>query len=195
MPSPQRSNVGTATGARAVISVLGMADARITAMASILPASLMAEHARGAAYDLVLLAHVLAALVGLGAVGVAGAYAWALSRAGPASESVRRYYQPGVNWVGRILFLVPVFGVALMAMSQGDWSFSDGWINIGLALWAVVAVVAEMALWPEERRIQAALADPSVGAGLRTRCVRVEAMASVLSVLLIAATVVMVAKP
>ena len=48
------------------------------------PAALLAEHARGAAYDLVLLAHVLAALVGLGAVAVAGAYAWALSRAGPA---------------------------------------------------------------------------------------------------------------
>jgi uncharacterized membrane protein len=195
MPSPQRSNVGTATGARAVISVSRMADARITAMACLLLASLMAEHARGAAYDLVLLAHVLAALVGLGSVAVAGAYAWALGRAGPASESVRRYYQPGVNWVGRILFLVPVFGVALMAMSQGDWSFSDGWITIGLGLWAVVAVVAEMALWPEERRIQAAVADPSVGIGLRTRCLRVEAMASVLSVVLIAATVVMVAKP
>jgi hypothetical protein len=56
-------------------------------------------------------------------------------------------------------------------------------------------VVAEMALWPEERRIQAAVADPSVGAGLRTRCLRVEATASMLSAVLIAATVVMVAKP
>jgi uncharacterized membrane protein len=164
-------------------------------MTSVHLAPLAADHARNAAYDLVLLAHVLAALVGFGAVAVAGAYAMALRRSGAASESVRRYYRPGVNWVGRVLFLVPVFGVALMAMSQGDWSFSDGWINIGLALWAVVAVVAEMALWPEERRIQAAVADPSVGAGLRTRCLRVEATASMLSAVLIAATVVMVAKP
>ena len=92
---------------------------------------------------------------------VAGAYAWALRRSGPGSEPVRRYYRPGVNWAGRVLFLVPVLGVALMAMSHGDWSFGDGWIAIGLALWAGVAVVAEMALWPAERRLQEAVADPA----------------------------------
>ena len=39
-------------------------------------------HARDAAYDLVLLAHVLAAVVGLGAVVVAGGYALALEPVG-----------------------------------------------------------------------------------------------------------------
>ena len=47
------------------------------------------------AYDIVLLAHVLSALVGLGAVAVAGGYALALCRSGPESEAVRRYYRPG----------------------------------------------------------------------------------------------------
>jgi len=32
---------------------------------------------------------------------------------------------PGVNWAARVLVLVPVLGIALIAMSQGDWSFSD----------------------------------------------------------------------
>ncbi len=40
-------------------------------------------HARDAAYDVVLLGHVLAAAVGLGAVVVSGAYALALLRSGP----------------------------------------------------------------------------------------------------------------
>jgi uncharacterized membrane protein len=115
---------------------------------------LAATHARDAAYDVVLLAHVLAAAVGLGALVVAGANAWVLHRSGPGSEAVRRYYRPGVNWAGRVLFLVPVLGLSLMAMSHGDWSLSDGWITIGLALWAVVAVAAEMYLWPAERRLQ-----------------------------------------
>src|ERR1700730_3486374 len=120
-------------------------------MTSVHLAPLAADHARNAAYGLVLLAHVLAALVGFGAVAVAGAYAMALRRSGAVSESVRRYYRPGVNWVGRVLFLVPLFRVALMAMSQGDWSFSDGWITAGFVLWAFAALVAEMALWPAER--------------------------------------------
>jgi hypothetical protein len=161
-----------------------------------------ATHARDAAYDVVLLAHVLAALVGLGAVVVAGAYALALRSSGPGSEPVRRYYRPGVNWAGRVLFLIPVLGVALMAMSGGDWTFSDGWITIGLMLWAAVALVAEMALWPAERRLQVAVASPSAVAdlrpttvGLRGECLRVAGMSAGLSVVLVAATVIMVAKP
>ena len=171
-------------------------------------------HARDAAYDVVLLAHVLSAAVGLGAVVVAGAYAWALRRSGPGSEPVRRYYRPGVNWTGRVLFLIPVLGVALMAMSGGDWSLGDGWITIGLALWAGVAVVAEMALWPAERRLQEAVADPAAapgevgaagpagteegmpaGARLRSACLRVVGLSAVLGAVLVVATVVMVAKP
>jgi hypothetical protein len=159
-------------------------------------------HTRDAAYDVVLLAHVLAALVGLGAVVVAGAYALALRSSGPGSDAVRRYYRPGVNWAGRVLFLIPVLGVVLMAMSGGDWTFSDAWITIGLMLWAAVALVAEMALWPAERRLQVAVAAPStVGdlhpmtAELRGECLRVAGMSAGLSAILVAAVVVMVAKP
>ncbi len=159
-------------------------------------------HARDAGYDVVLLAHVLAALVGLGAVVVAGAYALALRGSGPGSEPVRRYYRPGVNWAGRVLFLIPVLGVALMAMSGGDWTFSDDWITIGLTVWAAVALVAEMALWPAERRLQAAVSSPSTVADLHTttpelrgECLRVAGLSAGLAVVLVAAGVIMVAKP
>jgi hypothetical protein len=184
---------------------------------------LAATHARDAAYDVVLLAHVLAAAVGLGALVVAGANAWVLHRSGPGSEAVRRYYRPGVNWAGRVLFLVPVLGLLLMAMSHGDWSFSDGWITIGLALWAVVAVAAEMYLWPAERRLQAAVSSltpvtPAEGEGtgsaraeagpgleggtgsgagtaLPAECLKVAGLATLLSMILVVVAVVMVAKP
>ncbi len=172
-------------------------------------------HARDAAYDMVLLAHVLAAAVGLGAVVVSGAYAWALLRSGSGPEAVRRYYRPGVNWAGRVLFLIPVLGVALMGMSHGDWSFSEGWILAGLALWMGVAVVAEMALWPAERRLQEVVArgtgpvgvaavpevgspdhpDPDPGSALRSECLRLMGTSAVLAVVLVAVAVMMVAKP
>ena len=152
-------------------------------------------HTRGAGYDLVLLAHVLAALVGFGAIVLAGGYALSLRRPGPVREPVRRYYRPGVNWAGRILFLVPVLGVVLMAMSQGDWSFSDRWITIGLGLWALTALVSETVLWPAERRLQEAVAAPVAPADLGRRCLWVAAVSGGASVVLVAATVVMVAKP
>jgi uncharacterized membrane protein len=205
--------------------VQGLAAARACFGARIAPMTasdgylLAATHARDAAYDVILLAHVLAAVVGLGAVVIAGANAWALRRSGPETEALRRYYRPGVNWAGRILFLVPVLGFVLMAMSHGDWSFSDSWITIGLALWAVVAVGAEMYLWPAERRLQVAVAaipapaprdgdresgldrgtePPSAGGTgteLRAECLRVTWLAGLFAVALIVAAVVMVAKP
>ncbi len=168
---------------------------RISPMTYVPATASLAGDARSAAYDIVLFGHVLSALVGYGALVVAGAYALALGRPGPASEPVRRYYRPGVNWAGRILVLVPVLGAILVAMSQGDWSYSDGWITIGLLLWAVSAAAAEMALWPTERRLQAALAADSPPDDLRRLCLRTAATAGGLFVVLVVATVVMVTKP
>jgi hypothetical protein len=153
------------------------------------------HHARDAAYDIVLLAHVLSALVGLGVVLVAGASALALRRPGPPSDAVRRYYRPGVNWAGRSLFLVPVFGVALMALSDGDWTYSQDWVLGGILLWVAAAFVAELVLWPGERVLQAGAARPAPDPGLRGQCRRVAVAAGVVAGLLLTAAVLMVAKP
>ena len=107
-----------------------------------------------AAYDLVLLAHVLAALAALVAVVVAGASAVALARPRPVPPHLLRYYRPGVNWAGRVLFVVPVLGFVLITMSDGQWAVSDQWIVIGLVLWLAAALLAETVLWPTERRLQ-----------------------------------------
>jgi uncharacterized membrane protein len=154
------------------------------------------HHARDAAYDVVLIAHVFSALAGFGVVAVAGAYALALRRPGPPTEVVRRYYRPGVNWAGRILFAVPVLGAALVAMSGGDWSYSEGWVLGGILLWAAAAAVAELLLWPGERALQAAVAaTPGGTPDLGRRCLLMAANAGLVAVLLVVATVAMMAKP
>jgi len=174
------------------------------------PAAQAVLHARDAGYDLLLLGHVLAALVALGAVVAAGVFALSLRRsagaAGSVGEALVRYYRPGVNWAGRVLYLVPVLGFALMGLSKGDWTFADGWILGGLASWATVALLAEAVLWPEERRLQdivsrrsgEAVAWSAVGdeeGDPAAICVRVVLVSAVLAVALVATAVVMVAKP
>jgi hypothetical protein len=115
-----------------------------------------------AAFDVVLLLHVACAVVGLVTTVTAAATASRLRRlilrGTPLSEALRRYFRPGVNWAGRTIYGIPVFGFALLAMSQGAYALGDGWVLGGVAVFAAVALVAEGVLWPAERRLQAVVA-------------------------------------
>ncbi len=117
----------------------------------------------GAAFDIVLLLHVGCVVVGLVTTATAAATATRLRRLLgsplPLPEPLRRYFRPGVNWAGRTVYGIPVFGFALIAMSQGAYALGDGWVLGGLAIFAAVALVGEGVLWPAERRLQVALAD------------------------------------
>jgi len=159
------------------------------------PAAAAGLHARSAAYDIVLLAHILAVLASLLVVAVAGGSALALGRSGPTSDALRRYYRPGTNWAGRVIFLVPVLGAVLVAMSQGDWSYSDDWVLIGLVVWLAAALLAELMLWPAERRLRETVARGQGGGDLATDCRSAAGASLAIGLLLVAATVVMVAKP
>jgi hypothetical protein len=181
----------------------------------------VADVSTGAAYDVVLVAHILLAVAALVAVITAGVAALSLSRPGPVSDGLRRYYRPGVNWAGRTLLLVPVLGVALVAMSKGQWSFSDRWVVVGSLLWVVAASLAEVLLWPSERQLQAEVArlpaadrlgapsavpgstgpgdvaatEQSGGVDLRPLCLRAAGAAGSVVLLVVIAGVLMVAKP
>jgi len=182
----------------------------------------------GAAFDVVLLAHIGCVLVGLGAVVVSGVQGRRLL-ANPAdvSPSLRRYYRPGANVAGRALYGVPVFGFALVSMSGGYYRLADAWVLAGLVLFGVAAVVGEAVLWPAERVAQEELAEVRQTAGpattdpcdrphgaelaepagllgcntggdperLRRAARRVCVAALVVALVVLAATVIMVAQP
>ncbi|HEX7459056.1 MAG TPA: hypothetical protein VF279_00410 [Acidimicrobiales bacterium] len=163
---------------------------------------------RSVSYDLVLLAHVLAAVVALVAVVAAGGFALALRGAlqtgRSPTDAVVRYYRPGVNWVGRVLFAVPVLGIVLIALSGGQWSWSDTWVSMGTGVWAVVAGVAEAVLWPGERHLQSVVAgrsggtpveDPGRTGAQAASCLRTGLVGLGLGVALVAVAVLMIVKP
>jgi hypothetical protein len=120
---------------------------------------------QGPAFDIVLLLHVGCVVAGLAAVVTSAATAARLRRllrvGRSLPEAVVRYFRPGVNWGGRLLYGIPIFGFALLAMSHGAYALSDGWVASGLAVFVVVAVLAEGVLWPAERRIQASVSSGS----------------------------------
>lgn len=148
------------------------------------------------------MAHVASAVVGFGSLVFTGVFA---SRAGrgpsaPGAQAVRRYFRPGVNWPGRVLYLVPVFGFALLAASGGVFDSSDSFVVIGLAMWFAATALAEVVVWPSERRIQSVVADKGDWSAAATEsfvrdCRRVVLSTTSLGVVFVAAVVVMVAKP
>lgn len=158
------------------------------------------HHRLGAWFDLLLLAHVACVIVALGAVVVSGVQAVRILTltGSPFPPTLRRYFAPGVNWVGRTLYGVPILGFALLATSGGVFDLGDDWVGIGLALWAAAALCSEAFLWPAERQIQNVLAgsaDPPVPSTLRAPAQTIAAMSVVLVVVLLTATVLMVAQP
>ncbi len=150
------------------------------------------------AYTVVLLAHVAAALVGLGSV-VASGVVGVLARRGPRAPSagaVRRYFRPGPVVAGRVLYAVPVLGFALVGMSRGAFSAGDGFVVAGLGLWAAAMLGAEAVLWPAERRVRRAVDAGWVPSAALDRDLRhvVRAAASV-GACVAAAMIVMIVKP
>jgi uncharacterized membrane protein len=166
-----------------------------------LPATTLAASSGQAGFDLLLIAHVACAVVGFGALATSGVQAGRLAAAGSAAPpTLRRYFAPGVNWAGRIVYGVPIFGFALVADSNGHLRLADAWVVAGLALWGLAAVAAETVLWPAERRVQATLAGASEGAvglpdSLRRDCRLVQSVGGALALVFVAATVLMVAQP
>jgi uncharacterized membrane protein len=155
----------------------------------------------GALYSTLLMLHVLSAVVGFGTLVFTGFQARRARRgpSAPGADGVRRYFRPGVNWAGRALYGVPVFGFALIGASRRAFDVGDGFVVVGLVLWLVAAVLAEAVVWPGERRIQVEVTDgwgqPEGVAVLARHCRQVASAAAVLAVLFVAASVIMVAKP
>lgn len=160
----------------------------------------------GAAFDVVLLLHVGCVVVGLVTTTTATTTATRLRRlvraSAPVPEPLRRYFRPGVNWAGRTIYGIPAFGFALVAMSQGAYALGDGWVLGGLALFVVVALLAEGVMWPAERRLQTAVdsagaaGGPLPGAGaMEGDATSMARAAGAALVLLVVAVVVMIAQP
>jgi uncharacterized membrane protein len=121
----------------------------------------------GPAFDIVLIAHVGCVVVSLVTL-VASATTAArlprlLSAGDPLPEAVARYFRPGINWAGRSVYGIPVFGFLLIALGHGAYSLGDGWILGGLAILVAMVWLAEGTLWPAERRLQVLL--PGLTAG------------------------------
>jgi uncharacterized membrane protein len=158
----------------------------------------------GAVFDVVLLLHIACVIVGLATtltgVATASRLRRLAQRAVPLPKSMGRYFAPGVNWAGRAVYGIPVFGLALIAMSRGAYALGDGWVVSGLGIFVVLALVAEGILWPTERRLQHTLVEPladgaSPGPSVLGDTTTMARSAAACTVLLVLGSALMIAQP
>ncbi|MGA2209601.1 MAG: hypothetical protein ABSH30_08200 [Acidimicrobiales bacterium] len=157
------------------------------------------------AYDLLLIAHVIAAFIGFGAIAAAG---WAASSARRSAdpvgdEAVRRFFKKGRDWPARAIFLVPLLGLGLLF--GGDRSdVPAAWPWIGLSLWLIATGLASGRCWPAERAAQDALAElvesgSAAAAGtlevFRRSCRTMEQSVGAISICFVAAVALMILQP
>ena len=157
----------------------------------------------GPAFDIVLILHVGCVVAALATLATSAAIAVRLRRllgdSAPLPEPVVRYFRPGVNWVGRSVYGVPLFGLLLLALSHGAYSLRDGWVTTGLSIFVVVVLVTEGMLWPAERRLQVSLLTergaeaPAAESGRDARAMSWSAGVAI--ALLLAGSALMVAQP
>lgn len=159
----------------------------------------------GPAYDLLLVSHVVVALVGFGAIAVAGLAASSSRRSdNPASDAATlRFFKQGPDWPARTIFLVPMLGLALLF--GGDRTdLHAAWPWIGLCIWVVAAGIASGVCWPAERSAQATLEEltaapadelASLVAEFRASCRTMELATGAISVCFVAAVAVMIIQP
>jgi uncharacterized membrane protein len=105
-------------------------------------------------YKVVLVLHILAAIVGFGAVFLNGVYASEMKRRkGPEALAI---YE--ANWrVSKIgeymIYAVPLLGIALVGMSDKEFEFSQTWVWLALVLYVVALSISHAVLLPSVKRI------------------------------------------
>ncbi|MEY2435577.1 MAG: hypothetical protein QOF97_413 [Acidimicrobiaceae bacterium] len=118
----------------------------------------------GTLYKTLLVLHIMAAIVGFGAVFLNGLYAAETKkRQGPSGRAVLEANIAVSSVAEKLIYAVPLLGILLVLVSDEAWSFSDTWIWLSMALFVVGIGVSHSVVIPGAKRINALLLEIETG--------------------------------
>jgi len=150
------------------------------------------------AYKIVLVLHILAAILGFGSVMLNGIYASEVrKRPGPEGAAIAdANYKVSFGVAMWFVYAIPVLGLALVGMSDKAWKFSQTWVWLSLVLWFALVGLVHGVHRPNVRQLDALVRSGRPEPAEIERRERLAAtMGMVLSLLVVAALVLMVFKP
>ena len=96
-----------------------------------------------AIYQIILLLHIAAAIVGFGGVIAHGAYnAKAFASSAGDAAILFRTTQAVTNLAHYAIYALFLLGIILVSLSEGDISFADPWISASFVVWIALVGVA-----------------------------------------------------
>lgn len=149
-------------------------------------------------YNLVLVLHILAVIVGFGGMFIAGFYGnEAAKRPGPEGLAVAETTLKVTGMAPTMaVYSVPILGILLILLSDDTWKFSEMWVSASFLLYFVLVALAVSVQVPAIRRMVALRGagggQPSEMAALGKKVATVGGIVNVLWVLSLA---LMVFKP
>ncbi|MCU1458188.1 MAG: hypothetical protein JWL73_2280 [Actinomycetia bacterium] len=154
-------------------------------------------------YKLVLVLHLLASIVGFGAVMLNALYVrQAQRRPGPDGLAVLEANFAVSSVAEKVIYAVPVLGLALVGMSDKAWKFSQLWVWLSLVLFVVALGIVHAIVIPSEKKVMALLrrqidgdADPSIASELEANGKKRDIAGPILAILLVVIVFLMVWKP
>lgn len=108
-------------------------------------------------YNILFLCHLVAVIVGFGAVSLNGVYGnLARKRGGPEGLAISEANLFVTEKVAAMaIYSVPVFGILLVVVSKKAWKFEQAWVSASLVLYILLLVLALAVINPTHRRINA----------------------------------------
>jgi uncharacterized membrane protein len=158
-------------------------------------------------YEIVLVLHLLSVIIGLGAVFLNALYgAQAKARRGPEGLAIVQANFKVTEIAQYFIYAIPIFGIALVFMSDDVIDFSDTWIWLSLVLYIVALGLSHGVLMPAVRRMQVLMGEmiaagppaagpPPQAAEMEQLGKRVAPVGATLNLLVVVIVALMVFKP
>ena len=119
-------------------------------------------------YDLLFLAHVLAAVATFTVLIVMRTSAAQVVRGADAAVQ-RTRFPDRRNWAARLIHVLPITGVAMSLAGSSDVSLTRPWIDLGILCYLAAAAHLEARTLPQERVVAEVIAHDGVASPQRGR--------------------------
>jgi uncharacterized membrane protein len=122
------------------------------------------------AYNIVLLLHLLAVVAGIGTVVLNGVYAAKAKKMGaPAVGSVMQANFDVSSVAEKVIYTIPIFGLALIGMSDKVYDFGQTWVWLSLVLYLAAIGISHGVMIPNGKKMLAGPSGPDQAAALEQK--------------------------